>query len=312
MELAELKNNIVKNKLSSLYVFTGEEIAIRQIYVDKISEVTGKSVVHSDSVASVFSKLQNSPIISSSRCYVIHDDRNYLTQEKVWPSLKDGIIQGQNIIILIYTKVQSNTKFYKFHEDRLVEFGKLPVQLLISYIQKESDLNNKNSAQLVQLCGNDYSRILLECDKLRHLARKRKVSFDVAYKQALEENLIFVSASDAIFDLVEAICKRQVQSVYTLLNHTKRIDESPLAIISVLYNNIRQMMLVSGAGNCSNICEKTGLTSYQVNYAKQKGNNYTLEELVYALRVIREAERGIKIGTMEASMAVDYILVNIL
>ena len=44
----------------------------------------------------------------------------------------------------------------------------------------------------------------------------------------------------------------------------------------------------------------------------EKGNKYDLQELVKAVRILREVERGIKIGQIDAELAIDYVLVNIL
>ena len=47
-------------------------------------------------------------------------------------------------------------------------------------------------------------------------------------------------------------------------------------------------------------------------FAKEKGVNYNIGELVAYLRLIRETEKGIKTGAIEQSMSLDYILANVL
>lgn len=60
------------------------------------------------------------------------------------------------------------------------------------------------------------------------------------------------------------------------------------------------------------ITERTGLTAWQVKLAKEKGNHYSIGELVNAMKIIRSSEKGIKTGMIEQEVAIDYILVNIL
>ena len=92
----------------------------------------------------------------------------------------------------------------------------------------------------------------------------------------------------------------------------KQINDSPLGLISLLYTNLKSMLLVKWAGNGDKISDRTGLTPFQVKLAKEKGNKYTVQELEQAIKLIRNTEKGIKTGNIETELAVDYILVNIL
>ena len=56
----------------------------------------------------------------------------------------------------------------------------------------------------------------------------------------------------------------------------------------------------------------TGLTQFQINCAKKRCNVYRTGDLVYMLQLIHEIEVGIKLGTISESIAIDYLLVNIL
>ena len=46
--------------------------------------------------------------------------------------------------------------------------------------------------------------------------------------------------------------------------------------------------------------------------AKEKGNRYSLNELVAALRTIRETEKGVKTGLIDSNMAIEFVLVKVL
>ena len=128
----------------------------------------------------------------------------------------------------------------------------------------------------------------------------------------VNEKVIYKSPKDVIFNFIDTVCKRQVNDSYSLLNELIAINESPLAIISLLYNNFRAMLLVQSAQGQPEISKVTGLTPWQVKLAKEKGNNYSIAELVNAIKIIRNTEKGIKTGGIEQDMAVDYILINLL
>lgn len=312
MELYELKQNLVNKKTAGLYVFTGTETAIMDIYINKVAETAQCDIVRVDNVKDVYSRLRNTRIIDKPSCYVIRDDKDYLDKESVWEGLKSGIAQGKNIIILVYTKLHKTGRFYKHHSDILVTFDKLPSTVLAKYVMKEISLTKVSAEWLASICECDYNRILLECDKIKHLAQANNVTAEEALDLAVKHNLIYVAPTDVVFDFIAAVCKRQHQVSYELLQQLKELGESPLAMISLLYTNFRSLLLVTGSGDSKDLVARTGLTPWQIKLAKGYGKHYSLEELVRAIRVIRETEKGIKTGHIEAEMAVDYILVNIL
>jgi DNA polymerase III delta subunit len=312
MQLHELKEQLVKKTLQPLYIFTGEEIAIMNIYIDKIAKIVGSKAKRVDSVGSIFGKLQNQSFMNKPSCYVIRDDKDYLAQEKTWDSLNNGLVQGDNIIILVYTNLDKRSKFYKHHTDMFTEFEKLIPEVLAKYIKKEIRLEAKRGVKFAELCDCNYSRILLECDKLKHLSAARKCDIDTAYEIAIKEKLIYSSPKDVIFELIDAICKRQINRSYTLLEELMAVNESPLGIISLLYTNFRSMLLVQSAGEGAEITKRTGLTPWQVKLAKEKGVHYNTGELVKAIRTIRETEKGIKTGAIEQNMAIEFILASVL
>jgi len=312
MQLHELKEQLVKKTLQPLYIFTGEEIAIMNIYIDKIATIVGSKAKRVDSVGSIFGKLQNQSFINKPNCYVIRDDKDYLAQEKIWDNLNNGLVQGDNVIILIYNNLDKRSRFYKHHKEMLTEFEKLIPEVLAKYIKREIGLDPKYGIQFAELCDCNYSRILLECDKLKHLAAARNCNIQSAYAIAIKEKLIHIEPKDVIFELIDAICKRQINRSYALLEELMAVNESPLGIISLLYTNFRSMLLVQGAGKGAGITRRTGLTPWQVKLAKEKGVHYNISELVRAIRIIRETEKGIKTGTIEQTMSLDYILANVL
>lgn len=312
MQLHELKEQLVKKKLQPLYIFTGEEVAIMNIYIDKIAKIVGSPAKRMDSVGSIFGKLQNQSFINKPSCYVIRDDKDYLAQDKIWDSLNTGAVQGKNTIILIYTNLDKRSKFYKQHNEMFTEFEKLIPEVLAKYIKKEIGLEAKRGVKFAELCDCNYSRILLECDKLKHLSAARKCDIDTAYEIAIKEKLIYSSPKDVIFELIDAICKREVSRSYDLLRELMSINENPLGVISLLYTNFRSLLLVQSAGAGEGITNRTGLTPWQVKLAKEKGNHYSIGELVKGIRTIRETEKGIKTGAIEQNMAIEFILASVL
>lgn len=325
MQLHELKEQLVKKIVQPLYIFTGEEVAIMDLYLDKISKVSGLPMKRVDSIESIFNKMQNTnSFVNQAYCYIIRDDKDYLAQEKVWDRFNTGAAQSNNIIILIYTNLDKRGKFYKHHnspnsadlpfadKSYIIEFEKLIPEVLAKYIKKDIGLDIPMGIELAGICDCNYNRIKLECDKLQHLAVVRGCKIAQAYEIALEENILYIQPGAVLFEFIDAVCMRDIDRVYNLLQQLKANNENPLAMISLIYSNLKSILLVTSAGNGQGITEKTGLTAWQVKLAKEKGNHYSIGELVSAITILRTTEKGIKTGMIEQEMAIDYILVNIL
>ena len=110
MNLMELKKSLSENKLDKLYIFTGEEVAVMDIYINKISKLFNGNVVHAETLSTVVSRLKSKSLIFSDKSlFIIRDDKEVTSAEKIWDSLKKGTFQKDNTIMLVY-----NSKSY-FH-----------------------------------------------------------------------------------------------------------------------------------------------------------------------------------------------------
>lgn len=84
MKIHELQKQIVSKDLDKVYVFTGEEIGIMDIYLEKIYSVVNCDVVRSDSVQEAYSKMTQRRISGAPRCFVVRDDKYHALQESTY------------------------------------------------------------------------------------------------------------------------------------------------------------------------------------------------------------------------------------
>ena len=315
MEITTIQKQIKDKSVNNFYIMSGEEIAVQDIYIKKIAECKQLNILRADTIAEITIKLSNKAFISSSYCYIVHNDNDFLKAENSWDKVISSI--GNNILILIYDNIDKRSKFYKRFINDIAVFEHLGEDILIKYIQKQIDLSVNNCKMLIDICEHDYSRILLEIDKIKQFRedyikdKELPKPYDGIFLQLVNDGTIYRPPKDAIFDLVDSICKGNIDKSYQLYEDCKAINESPLAIISVLYNNMKQMLQVQSCHN-SDIAKSTGLTNWQIMQAKDKIGAYSIRELVNALKVIQKTEQAIKTGEIEQDIAIDYIMLNIL
>lgn len=311
MNIADVKTQIKNKQLQQYYIFTGEEIEVQRIYINKIAEVVGGSIVRADSIADVWQDIISPSMFDTVCVYVVRDDKNLMQDESLQRQVETANLYG-NIVIHLVTTVDKRTKWYKSNSDKIVLFERLSTDILIKYCQQQIKLNRANCERLIAMCENDYSRILLEIDKIKSFITFLPESdCNKVFEAFVKDGIIHQPPKDAIFDLVDAILKRQICRVFDLLEQCYAVGEANMVILSVLFTNTKQVLQVQSCES-SDIAKSTGLTKWQVKCAQDRCGYYSIGELLNIIRLIQKIQKGIITGQIEDSLAVEYLLVKIL
>lgn len=309
MTVGDIKHQINTGEFNRWYIFTGEEIAVMKIYIKMISDKSGLPIHYVSSYADVYGDIHQSGLIKTNYLYVILDDKEFISSEKAQNSL-DRI--KDDIVIFYYTSADKRLKFWKKFQNLVVEFEHLTDSILVKYIQRDIDLNESNCQKLIDICEHDYSRILLEIDKIKHFMDKRqKMSCNDAFLKLLDDGVIYMPPHDAIFDFVNAVLARNGRKALKLLDESYAVGEANMVLLSVMYNSFRNLLQVQTCKN-TDISKSTGLTGWQIKNVKPFVDNYSVGELIRILRLIQKAESGIKSGTMPDEWSTYYVLGGIL
>lgn len=225
MNLQELQKQIINKQLNNIYIFTGEEIAVQKIYINKIAEINNLEIQYVEDFKSIYNKLNVNDIMNIKKLYVIIDDIEYTKQEKVW---QEKINANGNILIFKFNELDKRSKFYKQFENDIVEFNKLSDEILIQYIQKETILNKENCKKLINICNSNYNQILLEIDKLKnwdyYIANGDVLPNDDNRFQLLEKFGAFhKEISDITFEFIEKVLKRDIKAAFDLQKKLRQI-----------------------------------------------------------------------------------------
>lgn len=312
MDVSTLKNHIINKQFDSYYIFAGSEWQVQRIYINQIAKVLDIGVVYIEQLKDVYNQLKNKGFVSKNYCYVVRDDRDLIVNEKLQSTI--NTVLGGNILIHLLTAVDKRTKFYKSNKDKIIEFKPLEPYILKKYIQKQIDLSDKNCDILMDICEYDYGRCLLEIDKIKLFDKWNtapNITVNDCFKVLLEEGTIYEPPYDAIFDCVDAILKRQVNKSFDLLQQSYDSGESTMVLLTVLYDNARQLLQVQSCQS-KDIARVTGLNGWQIKNAKERIGYYYNIELVELLKLIHKCEIGIKTGTIDEKYVMEYILVNLL
>ena len=307
MTVNEVKKQIKTGKLCPFYVFTGAEIEAQRIYINKIAEVTNKPIKRIENIKEAFNR--RASILKVSNIFVCRDDLEFWKSATSVETIEE--LLGDNILILQMTDIDKRSKASKTYADRVITFEYMDADTLYKYTERACSLSDNNAYELIGMCENDYSRILLETNKINTYARAQGVSEDEAFNVLVQEGTITRPPKDAIFDFVNAFLRADIKTAFKLLQDCKEIGEPALRLISVLYTNIKRVLQVQVCES-KDICKTTGLSAWDVKLARQTLGCWKSEDLVFFLRAFQSIEQGIKLGEIDEESAMDYLMVNVL
>lgn len=305
MELWELKDRINNNNIPNFLIFTGPEVGLMDIYINQIAKVINATPKRSDSVASAVSASKIVSLTIGTGYNIVRGDKALLTSEK----LQERVKNIKNYLVVIYDNIDKRSKLYKEFEDNVVTFNYMEEKMMLSLLSRQVAIRSENIKWLINACGHDYSRCLLEIKKI-NLFDEPHNNLDNIFEQFKNDNVFHTEIGDIIFQFIDAVMTRKKTSAWKLYSLLKLKGESNIKIISLLYTNFKALLAVQFCKEPT--VENTGLTPYQISVNKNRRGIYKDKELLYIIKTLSKADYNIKNGIIEEPISVDYLLVNIL
>lgn len=313
MELVDLMKRISSNDIPHFLILFGEEQTILNIYLTHILEVTNTKRISADSVSYIMQNINKKRFDKSVRLYVVQDDMTFLRAEDSWETVRNT--PTKDYIILRYHSLDKRSAFVKKNQQNLVEFARLSKEVLQTYISKDlPDLSEKNSSKLVEYCNYDYGRILMEIDKIKQYSSVRTdLTIDSCFMQLDKQGLFHKEIGDITFELTNAVLGGYPETAIQKLGEAKRKGEPAMMIVSILYNGFRNLLAYQGLGsNKQGAMERTGMTKGELYGCTKNVGGYSIAEVKRNMLKCQEIESGIKMGTIDEDIALEYAVLSCL
>lgn len=313
MELVDLMKRISSNDIPHFLILFGEEQTILNIYLTHILEVTDTKRISADSVSYIMQNINKKSLDKSIRLYVVQDDMAFLRAEDSWETVRNT--PTKDYIILRYHSLDKRSAFVKKKQQNLVEFSRLTKEVLQTYISKDlPDLSEKNSSKLVEYCNYDYGRILMEIDKIKQYSSVRTdLTIDSCFVQLDKQGLFHKEIGDITFELTNAVLGGYPETAIQKLDEAKRKGEPAMMIVSILYNGFRNLLAYQGLGsNKQGAMERTGMTKGELYGCTKNVGGYSIAEVKRNMLKCQEIEAGIKMGTIDEDIALEYAVLSCL
>ncbi len=157
--------------------------------------------------------------------------------------------------------------------------------------------------------GTDMENIQMELEKLISYCMDR----DVVTVQDVE-TICTTRLQDRIFDVTEAVARRQTTKALTLYYDLLALKVSPLQILAMLsrqYNLMLQVKELKKRGTSDrDVASKIGVPPFVVSKYLSQAAQYKSQELRMALEQCAEADMAVKTGRMNDKMSVELIILG--
>ena len=313
MELIDLMKKISSNDIPHFLILFGEEQKIIDIYINNICDKIQAKKVVKESVSSVVKNIGKKSIDKCKKLYIVTEDIAFTKLEDNWESAKNAI--NKDYVILRYNSLDKRSAFVRKNQQNIVEFSHLSGDVLQQYIQRDlPDLSDENVSKLISYCSNDYGRILLEVDKIKQYSSVRTdLTIDSCFIQLDKQGLFHKEIGDITFELTDAVLGGYPEKAIQKLDEAKRKGEPAMMISSILYNGFRNLLAYQGLGkNKQGAMERTGMTKGELWGCTKNVGGYSMEEVKRNMLFCQKVESGIKMGTIDEDIALEYLVLSCL
>lgn len=202
---------------------------------------------------------------------------------------------SDNILILITPKINNVLKVVKTINKyfKIIKLNDINLEGFIKDNLEDYKMDRMTLMYFLSKVSKDLNAILTELDKLKMYKLDSKV--------ILKEDIDLVtreSFENTIFDLIEAIIKKDKKKSYELYNHFISSGTEIFQILVLVSNQIRLIYNVKVLNTMSDskISEILGVKEYPVKLARGKGINYSKKELLSLLHKLAILDQDIKSG----------------
>lgn len=242
MNLLEFKKDIQSNKLKPYYIISGEEIGIISFFLKQIKKPT----IRSENVLEVWRNLTSKQMISSTgNVYIVRDDDQFMKTEKVWKTAAEKIKYGT--LILLITKPNKVTSFYKQNQEHWVEFERQSETQLKKYFSKQyPTLDVAHLATIIEMCNKDFDRIDNELNKI---SCALKGEMDSVQLPSLARGIIHTEVTYDVFNTLNNLLLKNFNSALMEVNAMLASGESMIGLLTLLYRSFVNGAKVLGSSN---------------------------------------------------------------
>lgn len=168
-------------------------------------------------------------------------------------------------------------------------------------------IEQKYIDMLIDLCHGNIFRLQLEIEKLSIFpSGSRKYVF----AEFMDNDQLSDLTTYNVFNLTNAIMSKDAVAVTKVYSKLANIDVNPMGVLSILYNNIRN--LISAQIGINPTPENTGMSEKQLYAMKKQPKIFNKYQLINLFKIVSDVDRQVKSGEISTDMILDYLMIKVM
>lgn len=319
-----LLQDIKNQDFRQIYLLCGEEAYLRKQYKERLRQALQQQEDTMNThcfegkdtpVGEVIDLADTLPFFAPRRVIVV-ENSGWL--QKGGETLADYLprIPETTFLILVESQVDKRTRLFKEIKKlgRITEFAPQSEDTLKRWIlgmlkKEDKQITAANLQYLLNRTGTQMDMIKNEMEKL--------LSYTMNTGEITRETIDAVCTKqiqNQIFDLVEAIGKKEQKKALELYYDLLTLKEPPMRILALVgrqFNYLLQIKELKAKGySQAAMADKTGLHGFVVGKYERQAGRFKAGELLKALEACVEADELVKQGLMTDRMSVELLLVE--
>lgn len=260
----------------------------------------------------VVQALQTLPVFDERKCVLVNASiKSNITNIS---ALKEYLQNPNPTSVFIANVGEANKDWLNLKDYfEVVDCDKISQNLIASFVAGQCKKYNKQiTAPALNTLFNytlgDMSKIDNEVVKLVNYIGDR----DIIQQEDVVE-IVTKSVEFQIFELTEALAKKNSEKVYEILNFLKSKKDSYRSIISLIYNHFRRLFHISiSKCNKSELSTMLGVKEFAVTKSLEQTKMFTKKQLKAINDLCMQLDYDVKQSKTSVEMAVEYLILTIL
>lgn len=314
--LIKLKKDLKENTLERLYVFFGEEVYLKELYIKKLLatvpddgfEEFNKIIIdgRESDMFKVSEALESFPMMSDKKIVLIENSGIFKSPNqdekdfygKVFSSLADD-----TVLIFSETEIDKRSSLFKSASKAgsVIEFELLSHTDLVAFVQREvmglgSKIQKDVAEYLVDISDSGLSGLKNEILKLVSNCSDEITKTDI-------DRLASKSLQIQVFELCDLLMEKKTDKVLQMIEDLKTVKESPFKLLYILFGTFDKMLkakLMTNEGILyQEITSSLGVPPFIAKKYINGAKGFSEDELIFMTKSVAETDLAIKQGKVD-------------
>lgn len=307
----------LEKKIENTYIIEGDDEFLIEKSIKQICAVCGKEFPEINqqtfdnenfNIDQFLQCLNQMPFGADRKLVILKKIEKISAQEK---EKFKSYLSNQNPTSTLVVVRNETLSFVK--EGVLIDCKKLSSNVLFQFIVSTLKDKNKKITEdavnlLMQYCSFNMTKISREIKKLSLYELENDL-----IKTDLIIDVVSPDEEYAIFELTEALGKKQGDKVIKILNSFLQKKEPIQNILSLISNNFRRVVFTSLSDySDAELAEMFKVKPFAIKKSRESANNYSKAQLKKILELLIEVDFMIKSGEMQGENAIYYLVFSVL